>query len=110
LALAAQQTAEFSYRVRPDSRGKYEFGRIAVRHRSKLGLVWCQSDISAEMTAKAYPNMRRARELELKALGARPFLAIQRRSVRRGGGRRTAAHFLDRDRSPQPSDDAAIPN
>ncbi len=87
LALAAQQTAEFSYRVRPDSRGKYEFGRIAVRHRSKLGLVWCQSDISAEMTAKAYPNMRRARELELKALGARSFLAIQRRSVRRGEGR-----------------------
>jgi uncharacterized protein (DUF58 family) len=31
--------------------------------------------------------MRRAREIELKALGARSFLAIQRRSVRRGEGR-----------------------
>jgi uncharacterized protein (DUF58 family) len=34
-----------------------------------------------------YPNMRRAREMELKALGARSFLAIQRRAVRRGEGR-----------------------
>ena len=31
--------------------------------------------------------MRRAREIELKALGARSFLAIQRRAVRRGEGR-----------------------
>ena len=31
--------------------------------------------------------MRRAREMELKALGARSFLAIQRRAVRRGEGR-----------------------
>src|SRR4029453_16379624 len=30
---------------------------------------------------------RRAREMELKALGARSFLAIQRRAVRRGEGR-----------------------
>jgi len=87
LALVAQQTAEFSYRVRPNKRGKYEFGRIAVRHLSRLGLVWCQSDTFVAETAKAYPNMRRARELELKALGARSFLAIQRRSVRRGEGR-----------------------
>lgn len=83
----AQQTAEFSYRVRPEKRGKYEFGHIAVRHLSKLGLVWCQSSVGVAVSAKAYPNMRRAREMELKALGARSFLAIQRRSVRRGEGR-----------------------
>ncbi len=83
----AQQTAEFSYRVRPEKRGKYEFGQIAVRHLSKLGLVWCQSSVGVAVSAKAYPNMRRAREMELKALGARSFLAIQRRSVRRGEGR-----------------------
>src|SRR5207244_5788746 len=34
-----------------------------------------------------YPNMRRAREIELKALGAQSFLAVQRRAVRRGEGR-----------------------
>lgn len=83
----AQQTAEFSYRVRPEKRGKYEFGQIAVRQLSKLGLVWCQSSVGVAVSAKAYPNMRRAREMELKALGARSFLAIQRRSVRRGEGR-----------------------
>lgn len=87
IPLAAQQTAEFSYRVRPNARGKYEFGRTAVRHLSRLGLVWCQAELADPMTAKAYPNMRRAREMELKALGARSFLAIQRRSLRRGEGR-----------------------
>jgi uncharacterized protein (DUF58 family) len=38
-------------------------------------------------SVKVYPNMRRAREIELKALGAQSFLAVQRRAVRRGEGR-----------------------
>lgn len=87
IELTAHQTAEFSYRVLPRTRGRYEFGRTAVRHLSRLGLVWCQSELAESLTAKAYPNMRRAREMELKALGARSFLAIQRRSIRRGEGR-----------------------
>ncbi len=85
--LDAHEVGQFSYFVTPPRRGKYEFGRIAVRFKSKLGLVWCQAALAENQTVKVYPNMRRAREIELRALGARSFLAIQRRAVRRGEGR-----------------------
>lgn len=83
----AQGTAQFYYHVKPMRRGRYEFGRTAVRYLSRLGLVWCQAELGDPQSVKVYPNMRRAREMELKALGARSFLAIQRRAVRRGEGR-----------------------
>lgn len=86
-SLTPHQTAEFFYHVTPHRRGRYEFGRTAVRFLSKWGLVWCQSELGEPQAVKVYPNMRRAREMELKALGARSFLAIQRRSLRRGEGR-----------------------
>ena len=85
--VAARTTAEFYYRVTPPRRGRYEFGRTAVRYLSRLGLLWCQAYLGEAGSVKVYPNMRRAREMELKALGARSFLAIQRRAVRRGEGR-----------------------
>lgn len=85
--IGPQQTAEFFYHVTPFRRGRYEFGKTAVRFRSRLGLVWCQTDLGDPQSVKVYPNMRRAREMELKALGARSFLAIQRRAIRRGEGR-----------------------
>ena len=82
-----QTAAEFSYSVTPSRRGKYEFGRTAVRYLSRFGLVWCQSELGESQFVKVYPNMRRAREIELRALGARSFLAIQRKAIRRGEGR-----------------------
>lgn len=85
--LAPNATAEFSYTVTPHRRGKYQFGTIALRYRSRLGLIWGQT-IGGEMQAvKVFPNMRRAKEMELKALGARSFLSVQRRAVWRGEGR-----------------------
>ncbi len=83
----AQTVSDFYYGLTPPKRGKYEFGRTAVRWYSKLGLVWCQTESNEAETVKVYPNMRRAREMELKALGANNFLAVQRKSVRRGEGR-----------------------
>ena len=83
----AQTTAEFFYYLTPKKRGSYEFGRTAIRYLSRFGLVWCQTALGDPQRVKVYPNMRRAREMELKALGARSFLAIQRRAVRRGEGR-----------------------
>lgn len=83
----AQTTAEFSYAVTPPRRGNYKFGKTAVRYLSKLGLVWCQVELGESEGVKVFPNMRRAQEMELKALGARSFLAIQRKAVRRGEGR-----------------------
>ena len=85
--LEAHEAASFSYFLTPSRRGKYEFGTTAIRFRSKLRLVWCQGVLGIPQTVKVYPNMRRAREIELRALGMRSFLAIQRRAVRRGEGR-----------------------
>jgi uncharacterized protein (DUF58 family) len=85
--VAPQTAADFFYTLTPPKRGNYKFGRTAVRFLSKLGLVWCQTDLGEAQAVKVYPNMRRAREMELKALGAQSYLAIQRKSVRRGEGR-----------------------
>jgi uncharacterized protein (DUF58 family) len=85
--LDAHEVGQFSYFLTPPRRGKYGFGTTAVRFKSRFGLVWCQTTLGVAQSVKVYPNMRRAREIELRALGARSFLAIQRRAVRRGEGR-----------------------
>ena len=87
LDVEAQSTAALIYSLNPPRRGLFEFGRIAVRHLSRWRLAWTQMFIPAEMTVKVYPNMRRAREAELKALGARSFVAARRKSQWRGEGR-----------------------
>jgi len=86
-AIEAQTTAEFTYGLTPPNRGKYQFGMIAGRILSRFGLVWCQTDLGSPEAVKVYPNMRRAREMALKALGAVSFLAVQRKAVLRGEGR-----------------------
>ncbi len=86
-SVARGAVAEFSYDLTPPNRGRFEFGNLAMRYRSRLGLVWCQTEFELGQSVKVYPNMRRAREIELKALGAQSYLAIQRKSVRRGEGR-----------------------
>ena len=85
--IGPRSTAEFYYHLTPPRRGRYEFGKVAIRFLSRLGLVWCQAELAEPESVKVYPNMRRAREMELKALGAQSFLAVQRRAVRRGEGR-----------------------
>ena len=86
-SIEAQSTVDFTYNLTPPKRGKYNFGVTAVRFLSRLGLVWCQTDLGKAEAVKVYPNMRRAREMALKALGAVSFLAVQRKAVRRGEGR-----------------------
>ena len=85
--IEGQMTADFIYGLTPPKRGKYWFGKTAVRYLSRLGLVWCQTDLGEAESVKVYPNMRRAREMALKALGAISFLAVQRKAVLRGEGR-----------------------
>jgi uncharacterized protein (DUF58 family) len=85
--VAAQTAAEMIYGLTPPKRGKYSFGRTALRYSSRFGLVWCQTYLNEPQTVKVYPNMARAREAELKALGANSYLAVQRKAVRRGEGR-----------------------
>lgn len=83
----SQGTAEFFYHLTPPKRGRYEFGTTAVRILSRFGLIWRDATVGTSESVKVYPNIRRAREMELKALGTQSFLAVQRRSVRRGEGR-----------------------
>ena len=52
-----------------------------------LGLVWREVQIGEPQFIKVYPNMRRAREAELKALGARSLVASHRKTSWRGEGR-----------------------
>jgi uncharacterized protein (DUF58 family) len=83
----AQSSATLIYNVTPPRRGRFEFGYTVVRFRSRWHLVWCDTRASEPATVKVYPNMRRARETELKALGARSLVSSQRKTSWRGEGR-----------------------
>jgi len=49
--------------------------------------VWVQTEAGEPEAVKVYPNMRRAREAELKALGARSLVSSHRKTSWRGEGR-----------------------
>jgi uncharacterized protein (DUF58 family) len=82
-----QMTAALVYGLTPPKRGRFEFGQIVVRFLSRLNLVWCETRVGETTAVKVYPNMRRAREAELKALGARSLVASHRKTSWRGEGR-----------------------
>jgi len=83
----AQSTATLIYGVKPPKRGRFEFGQTALRFQSKFKLIWCQTKVAEPVTVKVYPNIRRAREAELKALGARSLVSTHRKTSWRGEGR-----------------------
>lgn len=80
-------TATLIYGLTPPKRGRFEFGLTAVRYLSRLGLVWNQTRLGNPIGVKVYPNMRRAREAELRALGARSLVSSHRKTSWRGEGR-----------------------
>ena len=83
----AQSTATLIYELTPPKRGRFEFGVTALRFKSRLKLVWCETKVTEPVSVKVYPNMRRAREAELKALGARSVVSSHRKTSWRGEGR-----------------------
>jgi uncharacterized protein (DUF58 family) len=87
LEIEPRTSATLIYELTPPRRGRFEFGYTAVRFKSKLGLVWCEAKGSAPEAIKVYPNLRRAREAELKALGARSIMSSHRKTSWRGEGR-----------------------
>ncbi|HYH86286.1 MAG TPA: DUF58 domain-containing protein [Pyrinomonadaceae bacterium] len=87
LTVGPLESQIFIYVLKPSRRGRFEFGRVAVRHVSRLGLVWREERVGEPAAVKVYPNIRRAREAELLALGARSLVAAQRRAAWRGEGR-----------------------
>jgi uncharacterized protein (DUF58 family) len=87
MRVEGQASATLVYSLTPPKRGRFEFGQIAVRFLSRLNLVWCEMRVGDATAVKVYPNMRRAREAELKALGARSLVSSHRRTSWRGEGR-----------------------
>ncbi len=87
LNVPAQTSAALVYGLTPPKRGRFEFGQVAVRFLSRWKLVWVQTRAGEATSVKVYPNMRRAREAELKALGARSVVASHRKTSWRGEGR-----------------------
>ncbi len=87
LRLEAQTSATLVYGLTPPRRGRFEFGQIVVRYLSRWNLVWCEARLGEAVSVKVYPNMRRAREAELKALGARSLVSSHRKTSWRGEGR-----------------------
>jgi uncharacterized protein (DUF58 family) len=83
----SRATATLIYGLTPPKRGRFEFGLTAVRYLSRLGLVWNQTRLGNPIGVKVYPNMRRAREAELRALGARSLVSSHRKTSWRGEGR-----------------------
>jgi len=83
----AQSSATLIYGLTPPRRGRFEFGHTALRFRSRLHLVWRETKVTEPTNVKVYPNMRRAREAELKALGARSVVSSHRKTSWRGEGR-----------------------
>jgi uncharacterized protein (DUF58 family) len=83
-----QTSAALVYGLTPPKRGRFEFGQIVVRFLSRWNLVWKETRVGEAVSAvKVYPNMRRAREAELKALGARSLVSSHRKTSWRGEGR-----------------------
>jgi uncharacterized protein (DUF58 family) len=87
ISVDAQTSAALVYGLTPPRRGRFEFGQIAIRFLSRWSLVWCETRAGEAVAVKVYPNMRRAREAELKALGARSLVASHRKTSWRGEGR-----------------------
>lgn len=87
MRVQGQMSAALVYGLTPPKRGRFEFGQIAVRYLSRLNLVWCETRVGEAVAVKVYPNMRRAREAELKALGARSLVSSHRKTSWRGEGR-----------------------
>jgi uncharacterized protein (DUF58 family) len=63
--LAPGQGKEFSYKLRPVSRGVYRFGRINVFVKSRLGLLERRFFLPAETDVAVYPSFHRLKDIEL---------------------------------------------
>jgi len=87
MILGPGTAATLAYSLSASRRGEYVFGSVVIRFHSRLRLVWRQYEFAKEETVKVYPNLHRAREAELMALGARSLVASHRKSSWRGEGR-----------------------
>lgn len=83
-SLAAGTKAVLEYTLLPSNRGEYEFGDIAMRYGSRLGLFWRQVKIPATCSVKVYPDLKALKELSIKLAHSSALGELNRR--RRGQG------------------------
>ena len=84
--VGARTNAEFSYRITPPKRGRYEFGKTSIRFLSDLGWSGARQRL-ASPKRKGLSEHASCSEIELKALGIQSLIAVRRRAIRRGEGR-----------------------
>ena len=108
--IEAESSVTLIYGLTPPRRGRFEFGYTALRFRSRLRLVWRETKVTEPANVKVYPKMRRAREAESKALGARSVVSSHRKTSRPGEVREfesmrddVTAMSCDTFRGPPPS-------
>jgi uncharacterized protein (DUF58 family) len=86
LTIPDNHARTWSYDLFPTARGDYQFGNIAVRYQSRLGLIWKQGEVPAAHTVKVYPNLEEAKKNELYAHRNRELKLGQRKTRIRGHG------------------------
>lgn len=69
--LKAQEEKEFSYPFRPLSRGVYNFGKINLYLRSRLGLIERRVQIKADAEVAVYPSILDMKKFELASVSQR---------------------------------------
>jgi uncharacterized protein (DUF58 family) len=87
LTVTPNRSRAWRYRLVPTARGSYEFGKTAVRFRSRLGLLWKQFTYDTAQSVKVYPDIREAKKHEIYAhRNRRPEPGLRRMRLR-GQGR-----------------------
>lgn len=87
LTVPTNRSRTWNYELLPTGRGKYNFGKTALRFQTRLGLLWKQYNFPTESDVKVYPNIREAKKNELYAhRNRRPDPGIRRMQLR-GQGR-----------------------
>ncbi len=64
--LEARSKATLAYSLLPRRRGAYEFGKIFIRYKSRLGLFWKHLNIPQTKQLKVYPDLQGLQELSVK--------------------------------------------
>lgn len=81
MTVAAFSQASVHYEVLPTRRGLYRFERIHARYKSRLGLLWLTLRGERPETVQVVPDLRRIRQMRLKASKAQNAGELQKRSL-----------------------------
>jgi len=84
LRLPPQSETRWVYRVTPATRGRFDFGDIAVRVQGPLGLVQHERALPATQTLSVYPDLRGANRLLLSG-AMMDLVNLGLRQLRRDG-------------------------